>query len=174
MAPQLAPPGSSTYESSTLNVGDGTWDSSRNTFLLPNLVGFNFATTRYNGTYIVHRIWPRRGMVHLTVIRNGQSIRGTTTVPSTHPGPWDRRCSSFHRYRAHGHSHSAVLPTETRLGPQATHLVTDHHRLPDDGRLRARLVCCGAKPESHESAPCDRIDHLCLDSCSSHCWVVRP
>ncbi|KAL8941193.1 MAG: hypothetical protein Q9211_001907 [Gyalolechia sp. 1 TL-2023] len=30
-------------------VGDGTWDTTRNTFLLPNLVGFNFATTRYNG-----------------------------------------------------------------------------------------------------------------------------
>ncbi|KAI9886743.1 MAG: FACT complex subunit [Watsoniomyces obsoletus] len=49
MAPQLAPAGSSTYASGTLNVGDGTWDAGRNTFLLPNLVGFNFATTRYNG-----------------------------------------------------------------------------------------------------------------------------
>ena len=32
-----------------MNVGDGTWDSSRNTFLLPNLVGLNFETMRYNG-----------------------------------------------------------------------------------------------------------------------------
>ncbi|KAL8943597.1 MAG: hypothetical protein Q9216_000962 [Gyalolechia sp. 2 TL-2023] len=32
-----------------MSVGDGTWDTTRNTFLLPNLVGFNFATTRYNG-----------------------------------------------------------------------------------------------------------------------------
>lgn len=30
-------------------VGDGTWDSQRNTFLLPNLQGFNLATTQYNG-----------------------------------------------------------------------------------------------------------------------------
>jgi hypothetical protein len=30
-------------------VGDGTWDSTRNDFLLPNLVGLNFATMRYNG-----------------------------------------------------------------------------------------------------------------------------
>lgn len=32
-----------------MNVGDGTWDSSRNTFLLPNLAGLNFETMRYNG-----------------------------------------------------------------------------------------------------------------------------
>jgi hypothetical protein len=46
---QLAPPGSSSYSSSTLHVGDGTWDSGRDDFLLPNLVGLNFATMRYNG-----------------------------------------------------------------------------------------------------------------------------
>lgn len=45
----LAPPGSSTYSSNTLHVGDGTWDSTRDDFLLPNLVGLNFATMRYNG-----------------------------------------------------------------------------------------------------------------------------
>lgn len=45
----LAPAGSSSYHSNTLNVGDGTWDKSRNDFLLPNLQGLNFATTRYNG-----------------------------------------------------------------------------------------------------------------------------
>ncbi|KAI4096512.1 MAG: hypothetical protein LQ344_001020 [Seirophora lacunosa] len=32
-----------------MSVGDGTWDTTRNTFLLPNLVGLNFATMRYNG-----------------------------------------------------------------------------------------------------------------------------
>ncbi len=51
MAPQdnLSPPGSSTYSSNTMYVGDGTWDASRNDFLLPNLVGLNFDTMRYNG-----------------------------------------------------------------------------------------------------------------------------
>ncbi|RMZ90342.1 hypothetical protein DV736_g2436, partial [Chaetothyriales sp. CBS 134916] len=48
-SPQLAPPGSSTYNSRTMHVGDGTWDAGRDTFLLPNLVGLNFATMRYNG-----------------------------------------------------------------------------------------------------------------------------
>ncbi|CAO1597869.1 hypothetical protein XANCAGTX0491_001660 [Xanthoria calcicola] len=47
--PGMAPAGSSTYNSNTMVVGDGTWDTTRNTFLLPNLVGLNFATMRYNG-----------------------------------------------------------------------------------------------------------------------------
>ncbi|KAI9771889.1 MAG: hypothetical protein M1840_001659 [Geoglossum simile] len=51
MAPaaQLSQPGSSSYSSGSMYVGDGTWDSQRNTFLLPNLVGLNFDTMRYNG-----------------------------------------------------------------------------------------------------------------------------
>ncbi|KAI9769320.1 MAG: hypothetical protein M1839_003743 [Geoglossum umbratile] len=51
MAPaaELSQPGSSSYSSHSMYVGDGTWDSQRNTFLLPNLVGLNFETMRYNG-----------------------------------------------------------------------------------------------------------------------------
>lgn len=49
VADQLSAPGSSSYDSSTMVVGDGTWDSTDNTFLLPNLVGLNMATTQYNG-----------------------------------------------------------------------------------------------------------------------------
>ncbi|OSS46212.1 hypothetical protein B5807_08104 [Epicoccum nigrum] len=45
----LSAPGSSVYTSDSLYVGDGTWDSQRNTFLLPNLMGINFDTMRYNG-----------------------------------------------------------------------------------------------------------------------------
>ncbi|KAE8383965.1 hypothetical protein BDV23DRAFT_192455 [Aspergillus alliaceus] len=45
----LSAPGSSTYASDTLHVGDGTWDAGRDTFLLPNLMGINFDTMRYNG-----------------------------------------------------------------------------------------------------------------------------
>ncbi|KAI0392924.1 hypothetical protein F5Y17DRAFT_332245 [Xylariaceae sp. FL0594] len=51
MAPAegLSAPGSATYDSDTMTVGDGTWDFSKNTFLLPNLVGLNFETMQYNG-----------------------------------------------------------------------------------------------------------------------------
>ncbi len=42
-------PGTATYSSDTLHVDDGTWDFSKNTFLLPNLVGLNFETMRING-----------------------------------------------------------------------------------------------------------------------------
>jgi hypothetical protein len=53
MAPtgdEFSSPGSVNYDSETMVVGDGTWDFSKNTFLLPNLEGFNFDTMRYNGT----------------------------------------------------------------------------------------------------------------------------
>ncbi|KAL2122965.1 hypothetical protein VTJ04DRAFT_3420 [Mycothermus thermophilus] len=51
MAPAdtFSPPGSASYSSNTLSVGDGTWDFTKNTFLLPNLMGLNFETMRYNG-----------------------------------------------------------------------------------------------------------------------------
>ncbi|KAL1843694.1 hypothetical protein VTJ49DRAFT_394 [Mycothermus thermophilus] len=48
-ADQLSPPGTSSYSSDTMSVGDGTWDFTKNTFLLPNLRGLNFETMRYNG-----------------------------------------------------------------------------------------------------------------------------
>jgi len=37
-----------------MHVGDGTWDTEKDTFLLPNLVGLNFATMRYNGRVHVY------------------------------------------------------------------------------------------------------------------------
>ncbi|KAK5627541.1 hypothetical protein RRF57_003256 [Xylaria bambusicola] len=51
MAPAegLSAPGSASYHSDTMTVGDGTWDFTKNTFLLPNLVGLNFETMQYNG-----------------------------------------------------------------------------------------------------------------------------
>lgn len=45
----LPPPGMSTYTSESIHVGDGTWDHSRDSFLLPNLMGLNFDTMVYNG-----------------------------------------------------------------------------------------------------------------------------
>lgn len=45
----LSPAGSSTYSSNTFHAGDGTWDGQRDSYLLPNLVGLNFATMQYNG-----------------------------------------------------------------------------------------------------------------------------
>jgi hypothetical protein len=51
----LSAPGTSVYSSDSMYVGDGTWDSQRNTFLLPNLQGLNFETMRYNGKPL--RVW---------------------------------------------------------------------------------------------------------------------
>jgi hypothetical protein len=56
--PQISSPGSATYDSNTLHVGDGTWRSDRDDFLLPNLMGINFATMRYNGEYFYPSSYP--------------------------------------------------------------------------------------------------------------------
>lgn len=51
MAPlnDMSAPGTASYDSATMEVGDGTWDFTKNDFLLPNLVGLNFETMQYNG-----------------------------------------------------------------------------------------------------------------------------
>jgi hypothetical protein len=64
MAPRpdsLSAPGAATYDSNTLTVGDGTWDFTTNTFLLPNLVGVNFEMMRYNGTLACDPRFPSAG-----------------------------------------------------------------------------------------------------------------
>lgn len=60
----LSQPGSSTYSSNTMYVGDGTWDSERNTFLLPNLMSLNFDTMRYNGK--LPQLTPQSVSLHST------------------------------------------------------------------------------------------------------------
>ena len=60
-APQdMSSPGTATYDSDGLSVGDGTWDFSKNTFLLPNLMGLNFESMRYNGESPVESTTPTR------------------------------------------------------------------------------------------------------------------
>lgn len=53
MAPlnDMSAPGTASYDSDTMKVGDGTWDFTKDDFLLPNLVGLNFETMQYNGEY---------------------------------------------------------------------------------------------------------------------------
>jgi hypothetical protein len=76
--PDLTPPGSSTYSSGTMYVGDGTWDISRNTFLLPNLMGLNFDTMRYNGMSGK----PKGLFILLTVLGMGNRFREMTGYQS--------------------------------------------------------------------------------------------
>jgi hypothetical protein len=58
-------PGSSVYDSSTMFVGDGTWDSTKNTFLLPNLQGLNFATMQLNSKILNSQLLA--SAIHLTL-----------------------------------------------------------------------------------------------------------
>ena len=89
-SPPLAPAGSSSYNSDTMTVGDGTWDRSKNTFLLPNLVGLNFDTMRYNGI-TVHIL----DAVDLMMkFRHGKSLSRASRVPQPHSSTWSHR--SYH------------------------------------------------------------------------------
>ncbi|KAL2812024.1 hypothetical protein BDW59DRAFT_50693 [Aspergillus cavernicola] len=64
----LTAAGGSSYASNTLHVGDGTWDLDRDTFLLPNLMGVNFETMRYNGMGNRFRDMPN---YHTLIIAHG-------------------------------------------------------------------------------------------------------
>ncbi|KAL4780188.1 hypothetical protein BJX76DRAFT_364555 [Aspergillus varians] len=64
----LTSPGDASYASNTLHVGDGTWDLDRDTFLLPNLMGVNFETMRYNGMGNRFRDMPN---YHTLIIAHG-------------------------------------------------------------------------------------------------------
>jgi len=85
MTDTLSPAGSGTYSSNTMYVGDGTWDSTRNDFLLPNLVGLNFATMQYNGEF---HWFLATGLVLIAVSRHGQSIRESGRVSCFDSRAW--------------------------------------------------------------------------------------
>lgn len=73
MAPldDMSAPGTATYDSDTMTVGDGTWDFTKNDFLLPNLVGLNLETTQYNGMLRIppqqSQVFTRPSALHLLV-----------------------------------------------------------------------------------------------------------
>lgn len=155
----LTAAGSSTYSSNTLHVGDGTWDTQRDTFLLPNLMGLNFETMRYNGqsTWTYADNW-----VLLTHFRHGQSVQGYGRIP-------------FHYYRARCYcndcflgprpyfdlNHPILLPMEPILGIQAPCLVSDTHAALVNGSVCAGLVCGRTKAKPDQPTPWNWPSNLC-------------
>lgn len=176
MAPadNLSPAGSSTYSSNTMYVGDGTWDATRNTFLLPNLVGLNFETMRYNGISILPRSLLPLEIIELNCTndgianRNGQPIQRSTAVSYINQRPWNRRSHYIPLHCSGSHYDSEVLWPVTRMGLTIPHLPTNPHRSVDDGCIYAWLVCCGPEAKSDESASWHRSHNLCFDLGSGH------
>lgn len=62
MAPTdaLSAPGAVAYSSDKMSVGDGTWDFTKNDFLLPNLQGLPFEMMQYNGKHTPYSTRPLR------------------------------------------------------------------------------------------------------------------
>ena len=147
-SPELSPPGTSTYASDRLNVGDGTWDSQRNTFLLPNLMGLNFEMMQYNGKFSTvvgsaYVAWL------LTSLRNGKQV-------SKHGGlsPFNsstRRSGSNDLFgdRTYCDTDGAILYTQPLLGTSSTYMDADYDALPYDCHIRALVVCGWAKKKPY-------------------------
>ena len=149
-SPQLAPPGSSNYNSDTMSVGDGTWDTSRNTFLLPNLVGFNFDTMRYNGKPCARS---KTVCKHLTFFRDGQSFSGTAWLLQPDIAAW-YFSSDYLSFRCTlCDPHTTILRPKSEMGVKIPYMVTDPYIAVDDSRVRSRMDCRGTTKEVIESAP---------------------
>lgn len=139
MSSGLTPAGSSAYSSNTMYVGDGTWDAQRNTFLLPNLVGLNFGTMRYNGK-------PHFCDSNLHVLiksRHGQSICRATSISYSHPRSWCHRCNHLPLHRTSSDPYQTIWPKFTVIY-ESTHLATNPDGSPDHGCICFGLVCSRA------------------------------
>jgi hypothetical protein len=138
-SPQLAEPGSSSYSSGIYHVGDGTWDSSKDTFLLPNLQSLPLRVTQYNGM-IAHtsHAWNARA----DVFRHGKPLQSIRAIPCSHHGPWSS-CRNHLPRRGSGSNHDCtILPTQPSARSSITHLAADLDIVPDNNHLRPRVVCC--------------------------------
>ena len=159
-SPGLAPPGSSSYSSNTLNVGDGTWDSQRNTFLLPNLVGLNYKTMRYNGRIGL----VRRLLLFTDLDRHGQSIPRTPRLSL--PNPRSRHCRRHHfpPYCPSGHHDQPLLHPKACQGCTVSHLAANIDTIVDDCYFHTRVLCGGTSKESDESSSRNRLSNICLSA----------
>ena len=152
----FAPPGTSTYASDTMYVGDGTWDKSRNTFLLPNLVGLNFDTMVYNGMSVLTAV----GCL-LTSLRNGESLSGDGRLLSSHSRPRGHSRYRIFRIGAYFNPNHPIL-SGPLLGVEASHMVPGPHVATNNGGIYARLVCSWAPTKLIQSTSWNRACDLCL------------
>jgi hypothetical protein len=157
----LSPAGSSTYDSNTLHVGDGTWDSQRDTFLLPNLLGLNFATMRYNGN-VLYPLWPRLKRQNFADFRDRheQSIPGRCPLPQLDSGA-RRHCGHYLSLPCTcSYIHCTFRLDGTEVGDTLAYLDTDICGVVVHCNLDSGLVCGGAGKEFDESTSCYWGDYL--------------
>ena len=120
------------YSSNTMYVGDGTWDASRNDFLLPNLVGLNFETMRYNGKANPSFCTLPEGADNR---RNGKSISEYARVPCAHHRTRHNCNNNIPLHRACSDHDRSILRPESRLGAENAYISSDHDCCSQHGRL---------------------------------------
>lgn len=166
-SPGLAPAGSSSYASNSMTVGDGTWDATSNTFLLPNLVGLNFETMRYNGelsTLHIPRLHGRSRagtdeiMLTNWQCRDGKSLSRTAGLLQPHTRPWCHRSHHLSLHRAGRHSDCPIQFSCQRC-PHSC-IATNHYRPLVDRRHRSQLQRRRPISTSLESSSWHRPCHI--------------
>lgn len=167
----LTAPGSSTYASDTLHVGDGTWDAGRDTFLLPNLMGVNFDTMRYNGRWIL----TLGSSLSYIVIRHGKPIQGYALLSYSNSRTWcywdnriPRPCSDIYI------DYSILLPMESVCGIQIACLVPSPYFTAKHSSVRLWMVCSRAGKESNQPSPRNWTGDLCHGCLSNSVGLVPP
>lgn len=169
--PGLPPAGSSTYTSNTMSVGDGTWDTTRNTFLLPNLVGLNFATMRYNGKLLF--IPPHSSLSAIDLARHGKPFPRAKPIPHPHSGSWNHGRTHLSPHRPFGYHVHEVQAAPSKCD-SIPYLATYSHLLPGNCHHRIGLHCSRTKAEPHQSTSWCRIGHLRHDRVSVLRWCLDP
>jgi len=173
MSENAAPAGSSTYNSDTMYVGDGTWIASENTFLLPNLQGLNFATMQYNSKNYRNT----RGLVSfhqkLTSTRYVESLCRFTTISPSHHWPWRSCRHCLPPSSTFGHIHCPFLLRQPSPRSAPAYMASDSHRWPTHCRLHSRFQRRWSRAQSYQPSPWHRSCSLYTGLSASPCWKPR-
>jgi len=173
MSENAAPAGSSTYNSDTMYVGDGTWIASENTFLLPNLQGLNFATMQYNSKSCRNARRLLSDHQILTSVRHVKSLRCLATISPSHHWPW---CPCRHRLPSgstFGHFHCPFLLRQPSPRSASAYMASDSHRWPTHCRLHSRVQRRRSRAQSHQPSSWHRSCSLYTGLSTSPCWEPR-
>lgn len=156
--PSLAPAGSSSYASDTMHVGDGTWDATQDTFLLPNIQGLNFNTMRYNGRREgTPRTYNER---RLTTYRHGQPLPRNEWIYIPRHGAWSPSRNHIPHHRPDSYLDGQLLSSQRSTSSSSTHRPSGAYGPSHYGNIRSRVLPGGTGKKLDKSTSCHRLDHL--------------
>ena len=151
-----------------MHVGDGTWDTEMDTFLLPNLVGLNFDTMRYNGK--AHSTL--NGVAFSNTHRHGKPVSRHAAVSKSHSCPWRHRSYRFPLDCTVSDPHLTLPQSEYAQGAENTHMAPDLDFATHNGGFYNTILCGWSEEELDESTSWYWIDDFRSGTCPIHRWLV--